>query len=366
MKAVKIITIVCWLVVAAVLLGLAGWFLTGTVFGARSERWNNVMPFSFRIGGFEALTGPYQPVGVYNIGANDLNSIRIDWIAGSITVKPYDGDQIKITEFAQRELRDEEKLSFDTSGDTLTIRFRERDRVNVLNMPQKRLEVLVPQGLSESLEKLAIDSTSGGVDVEGLSVVTLGAESISGSVNIKNIVSSTVKLNSTSGSVTVADTRADDIEIDSISGSVRVSGSIAPELDCETTSGGINVSGEFGNAKLTTISGRISLDNSAQLSALKADTTSGSLELWGSFDSVRVESLSGSISVRSTAVPSSLKADSTSGSITVAIPNEGSVSVYHSTTSGRFSSDIPVVVQGRGAQFELSTLSGRISIIELG
>jgi len=366
MKAVKIITIVCWLVVAAVLLGLAGWFLTGTVFGARSERWNNAMPFSFKLGGLEALTGPYNPVGVYNVGATDLDSIRIDWIAGSITVRPYDGDQIKITEFAQRELRDEEKLSFDTSGDTLTVRFRERNRGNILNMPQKKLEVLVPHRLSESLKKLAIDSTSGGVDVEGLSVVTLGVDSISGSVNIKNIISSVVKANSTSGSVTIADTRADDIEIDSISGSVRVSGSIAQKLDCETTSGRINVSGEFGNAKLTTISGGISLDNSAQHSALRADSTSGSLELWGSFDSVRVESLSGSISVRSAAVPSSLKAESTSGRITVAIPNEGAVSVYYSTTSGHFSSDIPVVVEGRGAQFELSTLSGRISIIELG
>ena len=365
MKTMKIITIVCWVVVAAVLLGFAGWFLTGTVFGSRSERWNRNMPLSINIGNLEALTGPYNAVGTYNVDAAGLNSIHIDWIAGNTTLRPYDGDQIQITEFAQRELRDNERLHYSASGDTLTIRFIEQNRGAIINMPTKKLEVLVPRELSESLESLAVDSASGGVDAEGLNPATLKVSSISGSVNLSNIVSRSIGIDSTSGSVTVADALSDTIEIESISGSVRVSGSSARAFDCGTTSGGINVSGEYGAATLKTISGRISLDNSAQLSRLETESTSGSLELWGSFDWVRAETLSGSISVRSTAAPSSLRAESTSGSITVAVPNEGSVTVNHSSVSGRFSSDIPVIMQNGDAQFVLSTISGRISIIEL-
>ena len=361
----KVITILCWFVVAAILIGLAGWFLTGTMFGARSERWNKIMPLSFNIGRMEVLTGPYEPVGTYDISTAGINSIRVDWIAGNIDIRTYDGDQVKVTEFAQRELRDDEKLSFAISNDTLAIRFRERNLGNILNMPQKKLEVLIPRGLGESLDKLNVDSTSSRVDVQGLSAAAIRAESISGSVNLSNIISGTLYASSTSGSITITDIRADDIEIDSLSGTVRVSGAFTQKLDCETTSGGINVSGEFGDARLASISGRISLDNSAEQSTLKTDTTSGSQELWGSFDIAKVESLSGSISIRSRSVPSSLKADSTSGSITVAIPNAGPITVYHDSTSGRFSSDVPVVLQGRGAQFELSTLSGRTRIIAL-
>jgi len=365
MKTMKIITIACWVVVAAVLLGLVGWFLTGTMFGGRSERWNRIVPFSFNIGSMEALTGPYNAVGAYSIETSGLDSISIDWIAGSTTLRPYDGDQIQVTEFAQRELRDNESLDYSVSGGTLVIRYLGHDHSARLNVPAKRLEVLIPLGLSESLDKLSVDSASGGVDAEGLSAATLKVNSISGPVSLSDIVSHAIAIDSTSGSVTVADALAESIEIGSISGQVRVSGSSAKAFGCETTSGGINVSGEYGAAKLNTISGRVSLDNSAQRSLLETEITSGSLELWGSFERVSAETLSGSISVRSTTVPSSLKADSTSGRITVAVPNEGAVTVNHSSMSGRFSSDIPVVLQNSDAQFVLSSISGRISIIEL-
>ena len=82
----------------------------------------------------------------------------------------------------------------------------------------------------------------------------------------------------------------------------------------------------------------------------------------GAFERVKLNSLSGSISISSGSVPSSLKANTTSGSITIAIPDEGGVTVSHSSMSGRFSSDIPVVMQNRDAQFELSSLSGNVRI----
>jgi len=99
----RTITIVCWIVAAMALAGLAIWFLTGTVFGLRSDRlngsnWGSRWSFGLNIGGIDALSGPFEEAGSYTAGTAGVKSINIDWVAGDITVNPYDGGNIKITE----------------------------------------------------------------------------------------------------------------------------------------------------------------------------------------------------------------------------------------------------------------------------
>jgi hypothetical protein len=343
----RIVTIVCWVIVGLVLLGLAGWFATGTVMGIRSDSFDNRWPFRFNVGGLESLSGPYSIVGTYTADASGLDSINIHWVAGNITVMPHDGSEILITELAQRSLRDYEKLQMNASGGTLTIRFRERGSGGISGpMPQKRLEVLVPQGLSGDMASLDINSVSGAVTVEDLNPDTLNIDTISGNINLSNITSREIEVDSTSGTITVANVTATGIEIDS-------------------TSGRISASGAFDSARLKSISGRISLDNLVVRSTVRADSTSGTIDLNGAFYGVQAGSLSGSITITSIIVPSSIKANSTSGTISVTVPNEDSITVFHSSTSGRFTNDIPVILQGRGAQFELTTLSGNIMIYEM-
>ena len=362
----RIVTILCWLVAAAALTGLALWFLTGSVFGVGAGRWGfsgwrNGWSFGSSISSWEALTGPYEPVGTYNVGLGTVDSISIDWTAGNVRIEPHDGPDIRFTEFAQRQLRDDEKLRFDINGSTLTIKFRERGIIG--SMPSKRLEVLVPRELSDKLKLLSAETASGDIYIDSFEATTLNAESLSGGVQISNITARSFDANSTSGSINITSVWADVIGIESLSGTVRVSETSAGILKGETTSGNINVSGAFVSATLKSLSGRVTLDNAAPGSRLTAETTSGTLDLTGSFESVDSSSLSGGITVRSSSVPSSLKASSTSGGVTVAIPDAGAINVYQSTTSGRFSSDIPVTLQSRsGAQFELSTLSGNIRI----
>jgi DUF4097 and DUF4098 domain-containing protein YvlB len=125
------------------------------------------------------------------------------------------------------------------------------------------------------------------------------------------------------------------------------------------------VDGAFDNIKFNSLSGRLTLDNSSSRSNIDAGSTSGSVDLKGAFDRIGINTLSGSVSINSAIVPSTLKIETTSGSITIAVPSTDSVTVNHSTMSGRFSSDIPVILQGRGAQFEISSLSGSIRIREI-
>ena len=382
LKAVKIITIVCWLITALAIAGLAIWFMTGTLFGqragTRSVDWN----FSgLNIGALERLTGPYEVDGVYNVETAGINSLNIDWVAGGITVKPHDGNEIRITEYAQRALANDEKLHYTISGGTLTVKYREHNVGISLSVLNKRLEVLVPRELCENLNRFSVDSISGGIDVSDVNAVAFTVSTTSGGANLSGIVSQTfsadtmsgsitvtsvgtydMNIDSTSGSVTVARVQANNMSFNGMSGSVRISDSSADTLDIDTTSGSINASGDFNNVKLSSMSGRLSLDNSAPRSVLNADTTSGSLQFSGSFDRVNIDSMSGSLTIRSAIVPSHLKADTTSGDINIYVPNEGAVSVHHSSTSGRFSSDIPVTIQNRDAQFVLSSMSGNARI----
>lgn len=382
MKTMKVVTVVCWVIAALALVGLAIWFLTGTVFGYRSSNWGS--PFSgFSIGNFEVLAGPFEEAGTYEIGAEDIRSLNVDWTSGNVRVEPYDGATIKITEYAQRELKDNEKLRTNTSSGVLSIRYIEQNQ-RLWNMPQKRLEVLIPRGLCQSFEYVTIDAMSSDITADGVGATRFKADTASGSVSLTNITAQTLSVNTMSGTVTLSSVISDVIDIDStsgsitvnsaqsgetvlnsMSGSVRITGSSARSIVCETTSGSINVAGDFKVMDLSSMSGRVDADSSAENSVVNAETTSGSIDVSGSFDIVETDSMSGNVNIRSSIVPSSVKADTTSGSITIAIPGGETISVNHSSISGSFSSDVPVLIQGSGARFSISTMSGRTRIIAI-
>jgi len=306
MKTMRVITIVCWAITAIALAGIAVWFITGSVFGFMSDRWGG-WNFGMNIGGYESLAGPFSAVGNRSVDATGVNSIKIEWIAGDIRITPHDEKEIRITELAQRELRDYEKFYVGTLGDTLTIRFTERNLKG--NLPQKQLEIFIPRELSENMQTISIDT---------------------------------------------------------ISSSVTVTGIYATTLKCETVSGNMNFSGVFANTNVNSMSGRVTLDNSAQNAVVNAETVSGRMEISGYLNKVGVETVSGSVSVTSSITPISLKANSVSGNITISVPNDASISVNHSSVSGRLTSDIPVIMEGKGAQFEISTVSGNAKILALG
>jgi DUF4097 and DUF4098 domain-containing protein YvlB len=301
MKSIRVITLVCWIVTAVVLCGLVVWFLTGTTFGLRTG--DGGWSVGLNSGGWESLSGPFEEVGSHSVDPAGLNSIKVNWVAGEITVKPHDGSAILITEFAQRELRENEKLRVDNSGGTLTIRFRERNFSG--RMPQKRLEVLVPRELSESLHNLSVDTVSGDVNIESINAAML-----------------------TSG----------------------------------TTSANINATGAFNAVDLGSVSGRITLSNSVYGSAAGIETVSGAVSIAGSFNTAVINSVSGSITAATAMAPSSFKVETVSGSVTITMPDGESVSVSHSSVSGRFSSEVPVTMESRGAQIEISTVSGSATI----
>jgi len=316
----KLISILCWVVAAVAILGIAIWFLSGFVFKGGISKVITDLPASI---GLEALTGSFDTVGTYSVPTDEIDSIGIEWVAGSVDVKPYDGDVIKITEYAQRELRDGEQLRMETSGGKLKIAFCENKTLK--RFPPKNLEALVPRQLSESLKELAVESVSGSIDIETIGAESLKTTAVSGSVKLYNIAGRNLDAETTSGSLTISHANAETMKIGSVSGSINAS-----EIEAKT---------------------------------LRSGTTSGSMDLQGTFGAATLGSVSGGITLKCATVPATLKAETTSGSITIAVPNGDPISVSHTSISGKLTSDIPITMNAKDPRFILSSVSGSVRIM---
>jgi DUF4097 and DUF4098 domain-containing protein YvlB len=318
MSTTKLVTLICWIVVAVVLVGLVIWFLTGSLFGISTGFKINAPVFHIG-GGFDNLTGPYNEAGSYTVETEGLRSVDLNWVAGEVTVTPYDGSDIKITEYARRALKDDEKLVYTVSGDTLEIQYCRPGMT--FNMVTKKIELLVPQSIAKEMNLLKVSATSADLHISDFSVNTL-------------------EINETSGDSDIANVNADVSDIHSVSGEILVTGLRSSQLTLGTVSGDIALSG-------------------VDADTLQANTTSGEQELSGAFRTVDAGSVSGEIEVRSTVNPGSMKCGTTSGSITVIIPGGSDLTVSYSTTSGKFNSDIPVMTGGSAA-YRFTSVSGDI------
>lgn len=315
MRHTKRITIICWIITALALLGLLAWALLGGIF--------NLGGFGLDLFG----VGNFDAVGSHSVPADNIHSLDVDWTSGRVYIGVHDGDNIEVTEFARRNLRDNEAMGVSEAGGTLSVRFTER-RVLSMNL-SKQLEILIPRSLSENLEHFRINTVSGRVESSGIAAVDAAISTTSGRIELRDMTAQTLTASTTSGRIWLSSVQAEDISLRTVSGRVETSSTTTDRLQTQTTSGRHELSGAFG--------------------------------------AVSARSVSGRIDVTSRVVPDTLTAHATSGRITVTVPDGEPISVQYSTRSGRFSSNIPVVTHGgEQAQFDLSTTSGRISIYALG
>jgi len=316
LRNTRIVTIVCWAISALALIGLVVWLLVSSVF-------NISWGLDFGMGNFEV-------VGEHSVSANNIDSLSIDWTSGAVYIGTHSGSEIQITEFARRNLRDNEELSFNTDGGTLSIYFTENMRRlgGVFNNTSKQLEVLIPDTLSDNFDRFHVDTVSGRVVVNNIEAEDFNVGTTSGRIELFGITASSLDASTTSGRIELRDIEADEIQ-------------------------------------LRTISGRVEARDT-RADSLRTNTTSGRHELSGSFNYVNARSISGRIEITSTEVPENVTARASSGRISITVPNDGVITVQYSTGSGRFTSQIPVTTHGGAdAQFDLSTTSGRIEIFAL-
>lgn len=319
MKTAKIVSIVCWMVTALILIGLVLWFLFGNLLGFRTGL-NVNNPFGNI--SIDNVSGPFNVVGSYTVPIDGVDSIDVNWVAGEVSITPYSGDVIKLTEYARRDLKDNEKLVYSVNSGTLDVKYLS-STITINMMTTKKLELLVPEALANKLNELNVSATSA-------------------DLNVSDFQTKSFEVHETSGDSDIANIKADSAYVHSVSGTINITAMTTSELDMATVSGEIILSEVTANTLLT-------------------HTTSGGQRLGGTFKDIDAGSISGEITISSSVNPDRINCGTTSGGIVVTIPGSSDLSVSYSTVSGKFSSDIPVRTGGLAA-YNFSSVSGSIHL----
>ena len=173
-------------------------------------------------------------------------SVRVNNIAGSITVQGWSNNQVQVT----GTLSDDVTLDFHGSADDLEVRVVYPQ--NSHNHAEADLTIRVPAG-----SRLSVNTVSADVKASGLS--------------------GRVQLESVSGDVTL-DSRDSDISARSVSGDVTVTGSASgAHILGHSVSGDVKIGSVDGDVQAESISGIVKVFNSS-ISRTRLNSTSGNVE----------------------------------------------------------------------------------------
>ncbi len=218
MKSNAIVRIVLLSLAILVLLGilLAG---LGLQFGWIALR--NSPLFNWGWGGISG--GTVSQSG--SVSAADVRDLKIEWAAGSVTIRPEDTDEITFFE-----TESDRPMVWKQTGDKLAIQFCEHWSWGISGF-RKDLVITVP--LDWECRDLEIDAASAQVDVRGLC--------------FRN-----VEIDTASGVCTFENCQVDKLDLDTASGDVYFSGTLNV-LDCDAASASCEIA-------LSNVPSRINMD----------------------------------------------------------------------------------------------------------
>ena len=234
--------------------------LTGVLLGALLLGGDGFI-FGISLGGYV-----YEDADSYNVGngesADAITALDIDWVDGSVSIVPTDGDKITITEDYSGD-KDELRLRWKVENGRLTVKYRKSGRFGLdKDNRGKALTIGVPRTVLEAVSKMDIDIVSADLLVTGITVHDADVDMVSGDVMISGIF--------------------DKLDIDTVSGDIKLEGS-AKNVDVDGTSATIELF-------LTEIPATVDVDTvSGNVSILLPDGTSG-------FEAI-VDAVSGSVYV---------------------------------------------------------------------
>ena len=255
-KSVKIT-----LIVAAVLVGLGLCIaVVGVLMGGRISDLRNTYYDGREWHHGDALDGSYTG-GEIRVPAESITALSIDWVAGDVKIMVTDGEEIVVTEHADRGIPEEYALCVETDN---TLRIRYSNDGWGIDMPEKDLTVLLPRTVAENLTA---------VDLSGVS-----ADFAVGKLTVRDAFS----FDTTSGKLEMQSMNAPQAKatVSSVSGNVELDGSFR-EVKAGSTSGEIDLMLRNAPAavEVSTVSGEVDVELPAGTGfTLDYSTVSGELE----------------------------------------------------------------------------------------
>lgn len=322
------------LIVVLVLLALSAWLMFGRTAAGMS----------------------YPDADKYAVGnttvTKPVNNLFVDWTSGEVHIEYHDGTGVTVSETANRELSEDDKLRWWLDGDTLRIRFAK---------PGFRISVNLDKKLTVSLPR---DTVLRSADIG----------TTSGDILIPDLAADDVRLTSTSGNIDAV-TTTPKLYARSTSGDVKVrQGSDITTVDLGSTSGSISciLGGSVKKLEANSTSGSVSLNVAGTAEEIKAGSTSGSVypDL-ASVNKAEFGSTSGSFS-GSVRAFKELKIHTTSGKVNVKLPTEPGFTCKVDSASGDLTTALSLTKDGNtytcgdgSAKCSIDTTSGDITLSKL-
>lgn len=174
---------------------------------------------------------------------DEVKDIEINWVDGKVSVVPYDGDDIILSEEADRNLTEKKKMHWRLDGKTLRVQYAGSGALRVTNM-QKELTVMLPESLL--LDDVKVIVVSAGVEAEGLNADKLEITTVSGDVKAACRRMNKVEAVTVSGELYLQFVNAPEkIDVESVSGNVSICLPEAAGFKLEMDSVSGDVSSEF-------------------------------------------------------------------------------------------------------------------------
>ena len=218
--------------------------------------------------------------GDATVSAEGIHSIDLGWAAGEVILQVGDGNEISLTETASKDIAEEDRLCWKIDNGTLKVRFNHRHGVTLFGDIPKQLTLTIPATLSESLQKVKLNTASATVSAEGLKVDQLIISTASGDAKLTDLTASTVDFDGASGKLIAKGLTAASVNADTASGGAELTDcSVSGTFSFDTSSGDLFFSGELGSLDADTASGDLELVLTAPARKLDVDSASGDLEV---------------------------------------------------------------------------------------
>lgn len=226
-----------------------------------------------------------------NFPVSEIQNISIDTISSDINVIPTDEKGVKVhwygTVYSHNKNFPECISKMD--GSTLRVEIRQKIKINLgfsFDYSKIKLDIFVPKSYAGNLEA---DTTSGNLNIQGLTLKKLSYNTVSGNLKASSISTENTKTDTTSGNVFLNDFTGD-FHGDSVSGDTKILyAAFSNSIDIDTTSGDseitlpgnsifkVNfdtVSGDFKNdfARAPETTNKITVDSVSGNLSIKKDT----------------------------------------------------------------------------------------------
>ena len=361
--------------IIALVLVLIGLILMGVAWlrGTRSIDLNNLnIGFgNLRLDsefGKEDFDSDWNDMGSYSVPADGIHSVEVLWVSGTASIRPADTADIRFTETCREPLTEKNSLRWQVKDGVLTIQYRKTGHINFGKMPEKELEVLLPQALAESLRELNVSNVSGNVRTDGMTARRFECSTVSGEMDLE-AKAENLKLNTVSGRTQFRGFYTA-CEAASVSGELHIErtedGSTAERTTVNTVSGAVQLHGRVGNFDVDATSGAVSILGSGQGSV---ETISGDQWLEGEIGALEADSTSGTVTLITGIRPREIDVDTASGNVSLTLPADCGFTVDYDTASGDFISTLALVnrgtkrIYGDGTvQVEVETISGDLTV----